>query len=95
MKKKTQILKANKLRSLHHGSRILILPNIWDPLGARMLQFHGYPAVATASTAVAFSLGCDDGQKIAFAAMLDAIRPDRRLPERTTGSRTGQIQRNP
>ena len=30
--------KAERLRALHHGSRILVLPNIWDPGGARMLE---------------------------------------------------------
>jgi len=50
------------------------LPNVWDPLGARLLEGMGYPAVATASAAVAFSLGYDDGQRITFDAMLEAIR---------------------
>ena len=64
--------KAERLRDLHHGDRILVLPNIWDPGGARMLEFLGYPAVATASASVAFSLGYDDGQ-ITLDAMLDVV----------------------
>jgi 2-methylisocitrate lyase-like PEP mutase family enzyme len=39
-----------------------------------MLQSLGYPAVATASASIAFSLGYDDGQKLTFAAMTEAIR---------------------
>lgn len=73
MDKKTQIKKAEAFLELHHDPKLLVLPNVWDPLGARMLERMGFPAVATASAAVAFSLGYDDGQKITFDAMLDAI----------------------
>ncbi|MDH3215810.1 MAG: isocitrate lyase/phosphoenolpyruvate mutase family protein [Candidatus Krumholzibacteria bacterium] len=73
MSKKTQIRKADNFLALHHDPKLLVLPNIWDPLGARLLQSLGYPAVATASAAVAYSLGYDDGQRISFAVMLDVI----------------------
>ena len=52
-----QARKAERFRSLHRKDRILVLPNIWDPGGARMLEHLGYPAVATGSAAVAHSLG--------------------------------------
>ena len=68
-----QAQKAERLRALHHGDRILVLPNIWDPGGARMLEQLGYPAVATASAAVAWSLGYNDGQQITLDAMLDVV----------------------
>jgi 2-methylisocitrate lyase-like PEP mutase family enzyme len=74
MDKKTQRKLAETFLALHHDPKLLVLPNIWDPLGARMLERLGYPAVATASAAVAFSLGYDDGEKITFATMLDVIR---------------------
>jgi len=73
MDKTTQIQKAEKFLALHHDAKLLVLPNIWDPLGASLLEGLGYPAVATASAAVAYSLGYDDGQKIKFDAMLDVI----------------------
>jgi len=66
--------RARTLRELHHGPDLLILPNVWDPLGARMLAALGFPAVATASASVAFSLGYDDGQRIRFGTMLDVVR---------------------
>jgi 2-methylisocitrate lyase-like PEP mutase family enzyme len=56
--------KANEFRALHHSGELLILPNIWDPLGARMLEELGYPAIATASASVAFTNGYDDGEQI-------------------------------
>ncbi len=38
-----------------------------------MLEKEGFPAVATASASIAFSLGYDDGQQIAFETMLAEI----------------------
>ena len=73
MTKAEQKIKAEALLSLHHAPGLLVLPNIWDPLGALMLQRIGYPAVATASASIAFSLGYDDGQKISLDTMLEAV----------------------
>jgi 2-methylisocitrate lyase-like PEP mutase family enzyme len=66
--------KAERLRALHHAGRILVLPNIWDPGGARMMEWLGYPAVATASASIAYSLGYDDCQQITLDAMLDVVQ---------------------
>lgn len=66
--------KAQRFLDLHHAEDVLILPNVWDPLGALLLEDLGYPAVATASAAVAFSLGYDDGERIKFSTMLEVIR---------------------
>lgn len=38
-----------------------------------MLAALGFPAVATASAAISYSLGYDDGERITFAAMRDAV----------------------
>lgn len=62
--------KANQFRDLHHGSKMLILPNIWDCLGANLLENLNYPAIATASASVAFTNGYDDGENIAFNELL-------------------------
>ena len=73
MNKDKQIKKAETFRALHHDPALLILPNIWDPMGARLLEGLGYPAVATASAAIAYSRGVADGQVLSFANMLDAV----------------------
>ena len=65
--------KAQTLLELHQGHRILVLPNIWDPIGARVLACKGYPAVATASAAVSSSLGFEDGEKITRRTMLEIV----------------------
>lgn len=63
--------KAEQLRKLHHGPRMLLLPNAWDVVSARIIEECGYPAIATSSAAVAFSLGYPDGQRISRDEMLD------------------------
>jgi 2-methylisocitrate lyase-like PEP mutase family enzyme len=70
---KAQAEKAEKLRKLHHGPRILALPNAWDVVSARILEELGYPAIATSSAAVAFSLGYPDGQRISRGEMLEVV----------------------
>jgi len=66
--------KAALLHELHHSGKLLLLPNIWDSLGARLLQDLGYPAVATASASVAFANGYDDGEHIPFAELLIILK---------------------
>ena len=74
MNRKEQVEKAKRLLELHQAPQLLVLPNVWDPLGARLLQGLGYPAVATASASVAYSLGYDDGQRISWDAMVEAVQ---------------------
>ena len=66
--------KARTLRDLHSGPAVLVLPNVWDPIGARVLASKAYPAVATASAAISASLGFEDGEKIARRTMLEVVR---------------------
>jgi 2-methylisocitrate lyase-like PEP mutase family enzyme len=69
----TQRKKAEILLSLHTNGKLLILPNIWSPIGARILEAKGYPAIATASAAVSASLGYEDGEKIKFSTLIYII----------------------
>jgi len=62
--------KAELLRSLHHGPRILVLPNAWDVASARIFEVSGAQAVATTSAGVANALGYPDGQAIPGDEML-------------------------
>lgn len=62
--------KAVQFRKLHHTGKVLFLPNIWDPLGALLLESLEYPAVATASASVAFANGYNDGENIPFDDLL-------------------------
>jgi 2-methylisocitrate lyase-like PEP mutase family enzyme len=64
---------AEILLSLHTNGRLLILPNIWNPIGARILEAKGYPAIATASAAVSASLGYEDGERIKRSTLIDIL----------------------
>jgi 2-methylisocitrate lyase-like PEP mutase family enzyme len=69
----TQARKAETLRKLHGGPRVLVLPNAWDVASARVLEDLGYPAIATTSAGIAFALGYPDGQRISRDEMLETV----------------------
>ena len=69
----TQAGKADVFRQLHRGPEVLLLANVWDCFSARVVESLGYPAVATGSAGVAFSLGYPDGQRIPMAEMTAAV----------------------
>ncbi|MCA0429921.1 MAG: isocitrate lyase/phosphoenolpyruvate mutase family protein [Bacteroidetes bacterium] len=71
---KSQAEKANDFKQLHLSNKLLILPNIWDVLGARLLESIGYKAIATASASVAFSNGYYDGENIPFHSVLNNLK---------------------
>jgi 2-methylisocitrate lyase-like PEP mutase family enzyme len=73
MNVKEQGRKAAELRKLHHGPRMLVLPNAWDVASARIVEDLGFPAIATSSAGVAFALGSPDGQRITRDEMLDVV----------------------
>ncbi len=72
--KPTQKEKALKLYALHHTGKLLILPNIWDTLGALLLESLQFPAIATASASVAFSNGYPDGEQLPFNEVLIRLK---------------------
>lgn len=71
---KTQKEKAELFHNLHHNGRMLVLPNIWDPLGALLMKSLNYPAIATASASVAYTNGYNDGEKIPFSELLTILK---------------------
>lgn len=68
-----QQIKAKQFHKLHHAGKMLVFPNIWDPLGAALLEDIGYPAIATASASVAFTNGYTDGENISFDYFLPLL----------------------
>jgi len=69
----TQRAQAIAFRAMHHGPKILLLPNVWDVASARMLEEAGFGAMATTSAGIAFTLGYPDGQKISREEMLARV----------------------
>src|SRR2546421_3336204 len=68
-----QAERAERFRKMHGGPRILGLPNAWDVASARILEEARYPAIATSSAGIAFSLGYADGQRISRDQMLEVV----------------------
>ncbi len=73
MNRESQKKKAQAFLSMHTNDKLLVLPNIWNPIGARILAAKDFPAVATASEAVSASLGYEDGEKIKRSTLIDII----------------------
>lgn len=65
--------KAIQFRQLHRGPAALVLPNVWDVASARIFEEAGFPALATTSAGIAFSLGYPDGQRIPPEEMIARI----------------------
>lgn len=64
-----------EFRRLHEpGSGILVLPNAWDAMSARLVEEAGALAIATTSSGVSWALGRPDGQGLARDEMLAAVR---------------------
>jgi len=70
---RAQADKAEQFRKLHRGPHLLVLPNAWDVASARILEELGYPAIATTSAGIAFSLGYPDGQRVSREQMLEVL----------------------
>src|SRR5437588_12152115 len=66
-----QAAKAEQLRKLHYGPKILILANAWDVISAKIVEEAGFPAVATTSAGVAAVLGYPDGQRTPRREMVE------------------------
>jgi 2-methylisocitrate lyase-like PEP mutase family enzyme len=63
---------ADRLRELHHGEEMLILPNVWDAASAKIVAEAGFPAIATASAAISAMLGYPDGEGAPWQEMFAA-----------------------
>ena len=64
--------KAEALLALHQGAGF-VLPNAWDAGSARVFEQLGFPAIATTSAGIAWSLGVPDGGAVDRDTMLEHI----------------------
>jgi 2-methylisocitrate lyase-like PEP mutase family enzyme len=69
-----QNTRAQVFRRLHDGAETLVLPNAWDAASARVIEKSGASAVATSSAAMAWALGCPDGEQLSLDDLLTACR---------------------
>ena len=74
MNKSEQQRLAEDFRKLHRAPPILLLPNCWDPMSARIFEAAGFPAGATTSGGLAWALGYQDGEKAPWPEVVAATR---------------------
>ena len=66
--------KAAELLRLHQDPTLLTVVNVWDAISAKVVaETPGTAALATASHAVAASLGYPDGENIPVDTMIEAV----------------------
>ncbi len=63
---------ADLFRARHRSRPILLLPNVWDAMSARLFAAAGFDAVATTSAGVAWALGYPDGESAPWQEVLAA-----------------------
>src|SRR5712692_7074603 len=74
MRRTNQREQAEALQRLHREPGILVLPNAWDVITARVIETAGFSAIATSSAGVAWALGYVDGERISRGEMLAVVR---------------------
>ena len=65
--------KADAFRNMHRIPPMLVLPNAWDAVTARLFVKAGARAIATTSAGIAATLGYADGQNVPRELMMEAI----------------------
>jgi 2-methylisocitrate lyase-like PEP mutase family enzyme len=68
-----QCKRAEAFRHMHDRNRILVLPNAWDAMSARIFEAAGFKAIATTSAGVSYSIGYPDGELVPRDEMIAAI----------------------
>jgi 2-methylisocitrate lyase-like PEP mutase family enzyme len=63
---------AQRFRAMHQSPPLLLLPNAWDAVSARIFETAGFPAVATTSGGVAWALGYPDGEQAPWPEVVAA-----------------------
>src|SRR5665648_750105 len=67
------VQRAERLRELHRPGEPLVLVNVWDVLGARVVAAQGARAVATASWAMSAAAGRPDGEGLDLSENLTVV----------------------
>lgn len=68
-----QCKRAEVFRGMHDRSHILVLPNAWDAMSARIFEAAGFSAIATTSAGVSYSIGYPDGELVPRDEMIAAV----------------------
>src|SRR5580700_1593138 len=67
-------MSSQLFRNLHRGPGLLLLPNAWDAITARLIERLGAKAIATTSAGLAWSRGYADGNALPDDQLIAATR---------------------
>ncbi len=67
-------MSSQNFRNLHRGPELLLLPNAWDAVSARLIESLGAKAIATTSAGLAWSNGYPDGNALPEDQLVAAVR---------------------
>ncbi|TFH09619.1 MAG: isocitrate lyase/phosphoenolpyruvate mutase family protein [Candidatus Atribacteria bacterium] len=70
---------AQQFRSLHEDRSVLLLPNVWDVVSAKLYENLGFSAIGTTSAGIAATLGLPDGQQMSIESTVRVIQQIARL----------------
>jgi 2-methylisocitrate lyase-like PEP mutase family enzyme len=65
---------AIRFLARHRAPPILLLPNVWDGLSARLFTSAGFGALATTSGGIAWALGYRDGEAAPWSEVVGATK---------------------
>ncbi|MCG3121009.1 MAG: hypothetical protein ALAOOOJD_03943 [bacterium] len=74
MNKDKQKQMADDFLALHHAPTILILPNAWDVVSAKVFELEGFKAIGTTSAGIAATLGYPDGQRMSLIENMAVVQ---------------------
>jgi len=74
MDRSSQIARAEAFRGMHRERRLLVLPNAWDAVTARLYETEGFRAIGTTSAGIAAALGFPDGEIMSLEDNLSVCR---------------------
>ena len=74
MTRDEQRTKADAFLALHEAPPILVLPNAWDVVSAKIFELEGFKAIGTTSAGISSTLGYADGQRMSLEETLQAVR---------------------
>lgn len=69
-----QAAKAERFRALHHEPSVLLLPNVWDVVSAKLYEVEGFQAVGTTSAGISSTIGLPDGQRMGIEDTARVVR---------------------
>lgn len=66
--------KAEAFLGLHEDASVLVLPNAWDAVSAKLFEKEGFKAVGTTSAGISSSLGYPDGERMSLEENISVVR---------------------